>query len=65
MPLTDLQRDDLENDLIDLEEIIERTPTQNTEELKHLCAKKISILTTLWRYTPLRGKKHTCPLDHN
>ena len=47
MPLTDVQRDQLEEDLLDLEEMIENTPTQETAELKHLCAKKINILTTL------------------
>jgi hypothetical protein len=45
MPLTDIQRDELENDLIELEELIEKET--NMEELKILCQRKVGILTRL------------------
>lgn len=60
MPLTDIQRDELENDLIELEELIEKET--NMEELKILCQRKVGILTRLWKYKSLFDKDHKCPL---
>lgn len=56
--LTELERDSLEQDLIDLEVLIEKE--EDLEELKILCARKQRVLMKLGKNI---AKDWYCPLD--
>jgi len=50
--LPDGQKEEMEQDLIDLEEILENTPTKETDTIRELCKKKEYILKRLGRRVP-------------